>query len=116
MTITNGSNVNKNVWFSVRCIFRFEIADLVHTYEERITIWLASTADEAIEMAEAEALSYAIDVECVYCGLAQLYCLSDALENGAEVFSLMRNSDLNTNDYLNTFFDTGSERQLEISQ
>lgn len=29
----------------------------------------------------------------------------------AKVFSLMRNSELEADDYLTTFFDTGSERQ-----
>jgi pentatricopeptide repeat protein len=47
-------------------------------------------------------------------GLAQAYALSDDLGDGAEVFSLMRDSDLGPDDYLDAFFSTGDERENDV--
>jgi hypothetical protein len=47
-----------------------------------------------------------------YLGLAQSYALLDAPDRvGAEVFSLLRTSPLEPDDYLDAFFDTGHEHQ-----
>jgi len=86
-------------------------------YEERITLWLAASAEEAIERAEAEAREYAGTIEespDSYLGIAQSYRLVDAPADGAEVFSLMRSSALEPDEYLDTFFDTGTERQKTV--
>ncbi len=103
-------------WYSVRCVFAVgwppEAAG--KTYEERITIWLARSAEEAIARAEVEAEHYAqqiTEAPSTYLGLAQCYRLSDTIADGAEVFSLMRDSQLGYADYLGAFFDVGSERQ-----
>jgi hypothetical protein len=93
-------------WFSVRCVLRAG-----ETYEERITMWRARDLDHAIALAEAEAREYVADLGHEYTELAQVYALYDEPGHGAEVFSLMRDSDLDTNAYLDTFFDTGRERQ-----
>jgi hypothetical protein len=49
--------------------------------------------------------------ECL--GLAQAFHLfvGADLDDGAEVFSLMRTSDLPADEYVDRFFDTGDERQ-----
>jgi hypothetical protein len=103
-------------WFSVRCVFALGCPPegRGQTYEERITVWRTSSADEAIVLAEAEALQYATEIEespRTYLGLAQAYHLFDEPGHGAEVFSLIRDSSLEPDEYLDTFFDTGSERQ-----
>jgi hypothetical protein len=104
-------------WFGVRCVFAIGgplQADGVLTYEERVTIWRATSQDKAIELAEAEALKYAHQDEQhpdAYLGLAQCYELADTIGEGAEVFSLMRDSRLAPAGYLSAFFDTGAERQ-----
>lgn len=108
-------------WFAVRCVFAVPAAapaaavgddeDETMTYEERVTLWRASGFDTAIALAEHEARDYADDVQAVYLGLAQAYRLADAPGHGSEVFSLLRDSDLDTEDYLDAFFDTGDERQ-----
>jgi hypothetical protein len=86
--------------------------DTERTYEERVTLWRAPSHDGAIERAEAEARDYAaVLAPAEYLGLAQSYRLSDAPADGVEVFSLLRDSELTPSDYLNAFFDTGSERQ-----
>lgn len=87
------------------------------TYEERITLWRAASADEAIARAEEEAEEYAAGIEetpVVYLGLAQCFHLFDDPGDGAEIFSLMRDSDLDHDDYIDSFFDTGSERASDV--
>lgn len=86
-------------------------------YEERITLWLTASAEEAIERAEVEALEYAGSIEespDSYLGIAQSYQLVDAPADGAEVFSLTRSSALGPGEYLDAFFDTGTERQKDV--
>ena len=81
-------------------------------FEERVTLWHAESFDEAIAMAENEAADYAENVGGKYLGLAQAYHLAENFPtSGVEVFSLMRESDLDPEDYLSCFFDTGTERQ-----
>jgi hypothetical protein len=95
-------------WHAVRCIIEHGAG----TYEERITLWQVADFEEAIALAEADAEAYAAVLGgSEYAGLAQVCALADAPGHGAEVFSLVRDSDLGTNDYLDAFFDTGRERQ-----
>ena len=62
-------------------------------------------------MAEAEAAEHATELDLEYTGLAQAYWLFDEPSHGTEVFALIRESGLETDDYLDRFFDTGHERQ-----
>jgi hypothetical protein len=102
-------------WYCVRTVFRFERSGPV-TYEERLTLWQADGSSAAVALAEAEANEYAGSLEaCAYTGLAQVYHAFEAPGHGAEVFSLMRESDLGTDAYLTAFFDTGRERQGGVS-
>ena len=105
-------------WFAVRCLYRmgWPPADASfdgNRYEERITLWRANSSDEAIAKAEAEAEAYAAVIEeapSEYLGLGQSYALADsATEDGAEVFSLIRDSNLDAERYIDTFFETGDE-------
>ena len=101
-------------WFGVRCIFKHANAGV---YEERITIWRARDFSDAISMAENEATEYVeILGDVSYLGLAQGFSLSEVPGHGAEVFSLMRDSALGEDEYLDTFFTTGSEREGEIDE
>ena len=95
-------------WYSVRCVF----LHAEDCYEERITLWKAAGFDEAIALAEDEAKAYASALGSVeFVGLSQAYALADAPDTGAEVFSLIRESDLRPKEYLDRFFDTGGELQ-----
>lgn len=104
-------------WFSVRCIFaKGWPPEAVGSYEERVTLWRAASMEEALRSAEQEAREYALaiaDGPDTYLGLAQAYMLADEPGHGAEVFSLIRKSDLAHDEYLDAFFDTGDERQQE---
>jgi hypothetical protein len=97
-------------WFSVRCVFRWTSWE-GQPFEERITLWRAHSLDEAIEMADREAREYAADSELEYLRLTQGYQLDleSNIDNGTELFSLLRDSNLSPEDYVNTFFSTGTE-------
>lgn len=108
---------SESSWFAVRCVFLHgEVSDGEDgTYEERITLWNVPSAELAIERAEAEAEEYVVDLQGVNSlGLAQSYELFDAPGDGAEVFSLMRDSQLSPEVYLTTHFNTGTERQVDV--
>ncbi|TNM59800.1 hypothetical protein FHN55_20090 [Streptomyces sp. NP160] len=108
-------------WTSVRCVFRFLDEGGTATYEERITVWQTDDVDRAITWAEREALEYATPPGTweaerpEYLGLAQAFQLIDPARHGGEIFSLVRDSDLEPTAYLNHFFDTGRERQQRSS-
>jgi hypothetical protein len=82
-------------------------------YEERITAWNAESFEAAIDLAETEAQEYAAAKGSLALDLFQSYWLFDSMDlipQGTEVFSLLRESDLEPAEYLNAFFDTGAER------
>ncbi len=72
-------------WYSVRCVFA--VGDGM--FEERITVWQAASADDAIALAEGEATKYADGIGR-YLGLAQSFEMSDEPRIGAEIYSLIR--------------------------
>jgi hypothetical protein len=100
-------------WYGVRSVYVHH--DLQRgqdrLYEERIVLIRATSDEEAIAKAEAEAKTYGPeDVE--YLGYLMTYHLFDEPGDMAEVFSLMRESRM-APAYLNRFFDTGRERARE---
>ena len=101
--------------YSVRCLFEWSARPEMtkkYLYEERITIWKSINIDQAIEDAKQEAELYAKKIDAKYLGLAQGFYLFDEVDSsGVEIYSLLRESDLKSEDYLDTFFDTGDERQ-----
>ncbi len=103
--------------YTVRSIIRWaprQDQQKQYLYEERITAWNAISLDEALELAEAEAKTYAMDKGFVALDLFQGYWLFDEvgiLPQGSEIFSLIRESNLDADPYLDAIFDTGTERQ-----
>lgn len=112
------------LWYAVRCIVcsvesvgsNNDAASGGSAYEERITLWLAASEDDAIARAEDDAKEYAEALGADYCGLAQSYRLIGSPADGAEVFSLIRGSNLGPEDYIDRFFDTGEERQRRYGE
>lgn len=99
-------------WFTVRCVFRW-VDWAGAPYEERITLWRAASPGDAIERAEAEAREYADRTGVRYTGFAQAYRLGAGPGPGAEIFSLLRDSELDPDAYVRTFFDTGREHESD---
>lgn len=99
-------------WYAVRSLFQLP-DDIESAYEERITIWHAHSVEEAMDRAQAEAQEYAEFAGATYLAdFGQAYHLADAPpRDGAEVFSLIRDSALPPKPYVDRFFATGRERQ-----
>ena len=97
-------------WYGVRTVYR----DEENTFEERITVWRARTFEDAVALAEKEAEEYCAVLSLNYLGFAQShrpFLEDEPIEPGMEVFSLLRESDLDDDDYLDRFFDSGREYQ-----
>jgi hypothetical protein len=103
-------------WYGVRCLFRWRTWD-GKPYEERITLWRAHSLDQAIELAEEDAADYADRNEIDYLHLSQAYALDPGsrIESGLEVFSLLRDSALPPQEYLDRFYDTGTEHTQSLA-
>jgi hypothetical protein len=103
--------------FSVRCIFKWSQRvdqKLKYLYEERITLWQAENIEQAIELAENEASEYS-DESCEFLGFSQAYAKFElSQENGIEIFSLLRESNMEPKEYLKSFFDSGFERHGNV--
>ena len=95
-------------WFAVRSVCWHPTA---RSYEERVTLWQAPSREEAFQDASREAKQYAAGLEGEDTGLLQLFEMDGRPNNGAEVFSLMREDPAEVVVYLATFFDTGQDKQ-----
>jgi hypothetical protein len=102
-------------WYGVRCVFELQDEDPSsgdYWYEERVTLWRAASADDAIRLAEAEGDEHAEVVGTRRTGLVQSFHIAGSqVGSSTEVFSLIRGSRLSAADYLDAFFDTGTELQ-----
>ena len=95
-------------WFGVRTVFFLSWAD---AYEERVTVHRAQSFEEAIAAAEHEYREYAATLNMEWTGMSQAFEMADNLEDGAEVFSLIRRSSLDPDTYVDHFFSTGEEME-----
>src|SRR4051794_20996167 len=104
-------------WYSVRCVMRTDTLE-PGRYEERITLWRADNFEEAVRLAEDDAREYAATLGdgFEYLGLAQAYHLAGPPGHGAEVFSLIRESALEPQAYLDAMFQTGTEYAGDIPE
>ena len=102
-------------WFGVRSVYlhhgRINNSGL---YEERVVLFDAETAEAAMAKAEVEAADYIRDLDASAIDLLQTFQLFEQPGDGAEVFSLMRTSNLSPDAYVDNFFDTGDERQQSV--
>jgi len=70
-----------------------------------------SSFDNAIEKAEIEAANYVEGSNLTPLEHFSAYEIFDeTIGNNSEVFSMIRDSDLEPETYISTFFDTGEER------
>ena len=98
------------LWFSARTVYEHDKPG-DGLFEERIVVFRAADFDEALVRAEAEASAYAEAVSCVFTGYISVFeMVEETLSDGAEVFSLMRDSDLGAEEYIDRFYTTGDER------
>ena len=114
MTSTLAKNMSAKKWFTVRCLFEHPTRRLESStplYEERVTIWWADDWDEAYDMAAEEAVIYADEANCTYLRLVDAFDLfDDIVGSGTEVWSNMRESNLDAQTYASTFCSTPRDR------
>lgn len=99
-------------WYGAKCVFLHMGLSDGPVYEERVVLVKAKDLDEAIERGEKEAEEYAGNLDdCTYTGFINVFHIfGNKITEGTEVYSLMRSSDLETDEYLDHFYDTGEER------
>jgi len=100
-------------WYGVRTAYRFS-EDMV---EERVTLWLATTDEEAIALAEAEAREYVEGMSMTYLGHPEAFATFIAnvpIKPGMEVFSSLGEVGLPPGQYLKKIIrDAESERRFD---
>ena len=109
--------MNNEPWYGVKLVFRHTNLDVKvsgsSVYEERVILVNAASEDEAISLAESEANEYAKYLSgCEYLDFASCFhTYEDKIIHLSEVYSVMRESSLAAEEYIDKFYDTGSERE-----
>ena len=106
-------------WYSAKTIYKhttFEDGLAKTVFEERVVIFRATDFDDTIAKAEAEARQYCrATTGAEYLGFVDVYHVGDeGIESGAEVYSLVRDSNLSNRDYIDHFYDAGMERRRTV--
>ena len=104
-------------WYSAKTVYKhhfIEDGDTKFLFEERVVLFRAASLDDAIVQAEAEAAKYCAGssrpIKYINYVMAYQLLFEEEVGHGTEVFSLMRESTLSNNAYLDRFFDDGHER------
>lgn len=103
------------LWFSARAILLCgNSEDGQQLYEERIILCSANSEEQASRKAFMEFEKFAEKFGYELLPDIQLFAIeneSNSIEDGVEVFSLLRKSSLRKDEYFERFFDTGQECQ-----
>ncbi len=101
-------------WYAVKCLFHHPTrkrAGEAYLYEERITLWMATSFEGAYLKAKEEALQYADESNSVFIQPVSAFHLFDErITEGTEVFSIMRGSNFDPSSYRDTFCNTDLDR------
>ena len=85
------------------------------SFEERVVLIYALSEDEAITKAESEAIEHCRGTDSEYTGFVRVFHIFDeSIGDKTEIFSIIRDSSLNSKDYLDRFYDTGSECERHV--
>lgn len=99
-------------WYAVKCVYYDSINSL---YEDRVTLYRAKTADEAMDKAEIEAreICEALD-GYEFTGYIETFHLFDEeFKDGVELYSTLRKSKLSKKQYIKKYIRTGNEVGFE---
>lgn len=101
-------------WYSAKCVFRHNApagSSGKFGYEERLIVLRADDLPDAIKRAEEEAHEYSAGLDGVeFTGFVSAYDLGeDEIHDLSEVYSVLRDSDLEANSFLDRYYDDGSE-------
>jgi len=109
--------MNNEPWYGIKLVFRHLNLEVgvpgSSVYEERVVLVNAGSEDEAVSLAELEAVEYAKDVGgCEYLEFSSCFHTYEGkIVHLSEVYSIMRESSLSPEEYLDTFYETGLERE-----
>jgi hypothetical protein len=99
-------------WFAAKTLHLHKDleGDQGSCYEERIVLLQAASVDEALRKAGREARGYAGAQKAVdFLGyLAVFHLAGDALEDGLEVYSILRSVPLSKRDFIRRYYDDGT--------
>jgi hypothetical protein len=105
-------------WFSVQSFVRIAEAAILpeqgQTYEERLTIWRAVDAEEAASLAETEAEQYAKKNGYERLDYLVAYELFESPSVGSEVWSYMRQSQLDPGSFLRRYVIEGDRDPVQF--
>jgi len=104
-------------FFSAKCVFRSEFVEdgqPVSVFEERIVFVKGREFDEAFDKAEEEARRYAANNQSekrntTFLACVGVFIVQDPMEDGVEVFSMLRESNMPSEDYLKAHYRTDTE-------
>ena len=111
--------MSKRGWFAAKTVYRWRpIENSESLFEERVVLFEAGSFEEAVARAEMEAQEYCADSpDKVYLGYVNVFRLfDDAVGDRVEVYSLVRESDLSDQEYLDHFYDTCKERTETLEE
>lgn len=101
-------------WYGAKTVYSVNYKkrkNVMNLYEERVVLVKATSFDEALLEAEKEANYYADENDMKYLEYVNVFKLYDeTIKDKTEVFSLMRDSKLAPDKYIDKYFDTGKER------
>ena len=107
-------------WYTVKCLFDHpdrKSDGESFLYEERITLWRASSFEEAHRLAEEEGRRYASEAGCVFLGSTDSFHLfDDDVAQGTEIYSAMRGSNLEPSVYRQKFCLTARDRAKPLGE
>jgi hypothetical protein len=111
-------------FFSAKCVFRAEMIEdgqPVSVFEERIIFVKACEFDEAFDKAEKAGGKYAGKNQTeknktTFLACVGIFIVQDPVEDGVEVFSMLRESNMPSENYLKLHYQTGSERDSFLFQ
>jgi hypothetical protein len=112
-------STNSEPWYGAQLVFRSASPEsrYKNSYEERVVLIRADSWEEAIAKAEAEAKEYCEPINAQYTGFIRVFHIFDGrIGDKAEVFSIIRDSNLGPKAYLDRFYDTGTEYERRVGK
>lgn len=105
-------------FFSAKCVFRTEMIEdgrPTSVFEERIIFVKSREFDDAFEKAQKAAVKYAGENQTgknktIFLACVGIFIVQDPIDEGVEIFSMLRESNMSSADYLKLHYQTGSER------
>lgn len=114
---------NENTWYAVKGLFRWYFKETGDTsnFEERVVVFWASSFDEALDLAEKEAITYCTEdptanfrIESLNAYMA--YLIDEPIVSGVEVFSRLMDSDLTSEKFLRRYYPKSHEHKTRTRE